>query len=40
MKHPLEKPHVHQSDVYKKPEGAFDPLTVYTKDYPSAYNNL
>ncbi|CAD5115892.1 DgyrCDS4827 [Dimorphilus gyrociliatus] len=33
IKHPLERPHVHQAEDYKKPEGNFEDMTNYRKDY-------
>ncbi|PVD19823.1 hypothetical protein C0Q70_20314 [Pomacea canaliculata] len=34
IKHPLDRPYVHQHEGYKRPPGEFDHLTSYTKDYP------
>lgn len=33
IKHPLEKPHVHQAEDYRPPEGDFEGLTNYRKDF-------
>ncbi|CAD5119661.1 DgyrCDS8255 [Dimorphilus gyrociliatus] len=33
IKHPLERPHVHQSEDYKPPEGDFEGMTNYRKDF-------
>ncbi|PAA60122.1 hypothetical protein BOX15_Mlig028915g2 [Macrostomum lignano] len=31
--HPLERPHFHQPDQYRQPEGSFEDTTMYKKDY-------
>ena len=33
VQHEIQKPFVHQSEVYRKPEGEIDDMTSYKKDY-------
>lgn len=33
IKHPGQKPHVHQQDAYHKPDGDIDTMTSYKKEF-------